>query len=133
MKYFKITLTETEAQMIFTRLSKALHPDTGGNASDFADMKSEYDDYKAIRRRWSDIRELVNATVRRELINRPPRIEYRTEYVERQIPIQRAATLENVGNFISNVSNGINVANSLLNTLGTIFPANSDSLSDDNS
>jgi len=132
MKYFKLTLTESEAQMIFTKLSKALHPDTAGaDGQEFADMKSEYDDYKAIRRRWSSIKELVNATVRRELMNRPPKIEYRTEYVERQIPVQKAATIETVGNFIGNVSAGINVANSLLNTLGNLFPSETASLNDD--
>lgn len=133
MRYFKIGQTEEDAAKIFRALSKSMHPDNGGDGADFATMKSEYDDYKAIRRHSVEITDLINKKVREALQRIPPRVVTEIKYVnvpvEVQVPVVQKATIEKVGNFINDAANGLKIANSLFSTLSNLMPNDSDDVS----
>lgn len=71
MKYFQIEMTAEEAQNVFHQLSQRLHPDKpGGNDKAFADLRQEYDDFKAIKRNFDDLKVHFEQTLP------PPVVEY---------------------------------------------------------
>ena len=58
MQFFRLDMKENEATILFRHKSMEFHPD-GYNPSDenFRNLKTEYEDFKAIKRNWAEIKE----------------------------------------------------------------------------
>jgi hypothetical protein len=50
MQYFNLQLTEDDAHRLYLKLSKELHPDTGGSSEDFQLLKKEYEEFKIVKK-----------------------------------------------------------------------------------
>lgn len=68
MKYFSYKMNQDEAKRIYDKLVKELHPDTNPNLShqQFAEMKSEYEEYKIINKHYSKIADSIISDYQRD-------------------------------------------------------------------
>ncbi len=103
MRYFNLFMTLESAQMHFKELSLKLHPDKGGDNLLFAEMKNEYDEFKTIKKHWSELHRYFFSTM-----NPKQKIIY----------IEREPQLEKIVNQAENI---FNVGNSVIKTLSKWF------------
>lgn len=60
MDFFNFDMTIEEAQHKYIELSKIYHPDTfQGDIDIFRNIKEEYDEFKAIKKHWQEIKDYI--------------------------------------------------------------------------
>ena len=104
MLYFKYNWSVEQIKSEYRRLSMLFHNDKGGEDEKFIELKQEYEDMLAIKRRWNELSRLL----KRPVIVKPtpapkPKEQVTFNDIERwvSIGIEGAKTLDTLINGVS--------------------------------